>query len=232
MNKKETEMQITCSKCGNSHEYNLKKIKSLREKLKISQSELARGIGIPQQTISRIERGIGDPSFYKVISILNFLFTEKQRRDINTDGIHYLGLKEEEGFDYTAVQIKGKTIKNVCVEMYYVECDDQGVYVIKETRNKDGTINKKKDVILDFPINLLEEVIIREFDFPHHKSKEVVYRIEIDGEEYLNTIAEVRQLIQKRVIKQPFSSKYGFKFRDYIRIALMSQKKKLEIKEN
>lgn len=81
-------MKIICSKCGHSQEYNLKRIKSLREKLKVSQSELARGIGIPQQTISQIERGIGDPSFYEVIKILNFLFTEKQRRAINTDGIH------------------------------------------------------------------------------------------------------------------------------------------------
>jgi len=80
-------MEITCSKCGNSQEYNLTRIKNLREKLKISQLGLAEMTEIPQQTISRIERGIGDPSFSKVIKILNFLFTEKQKRNLNTEDI-------------------------------------------------------------------------------------------------------------------------------------------------
>lgn len=127
------------------------------------------------------------------------------------------------------IQIGGKTSEDGrVVETYYVECDNRGAYVVKETRNLNGTIKKKKDVILDFPIQFIEVKIIQEFDFPHYKHKEVEYRIKIDGQEYLNTLAEIRQLIRKRVIKQPFSSKYGFKFKDYIRIALMSQQKKME----
>jgi len=76
-------MEVICEHCGNSQKYNkefpnLTQIKYLREKLKISQSELARNIGIHQQAISRIESGIGDTSYSKAKKIFTFLFTEKQ----------------------------------------------------------------------------------------------------------------------------------------------------------
>lgn len=82
-------MEIKCTKCGNLQEYNPRRIKYLREKLGISQVELARMTRIPQQTISRIERGISNSSFPKVVKIFSFLFTEKQRKDsdTNTDNI-------------------------------------------------------------------------------------------------------------------------------------------------
>ena len=80
-------MEIKCGKCGKVTRYNLNQIKKIRKKLEISQVELARMTGIPQQTISRIERGIGDSSFSKVIKIFNILFTEKQKRDRNTEKI-------------------------------------------------------------------------------------------------------------------------------------------------
>lgn len=127
--------------------------------------------------------------------------------------------------------IKSKPIGNDCVEIYYVETDNTGVYVIKETMDQNGTTKeKKRDVILNFPIELLGMKIIKEFGSPYGEYNELVYRINIDGKEYIDTLKQIRLLIQKKVVKQPFYSKYGFKFRDYIRIAFRSQEKKLEMK--
>ena len=129
------------------------------------------------------------------------------------------------------VVIKEKRIGNVVVELFYVETDETGAYVIKETMDRNGTTKeKKKSVILDFPIELLETTIIKESDSPYGKHNTLVYRINIDGKEYTDSIKQVRLLIQKRIGKQPFYTKYGVKFRDYINIALRSQEKKLEIK--
>ncbi len=128
--------------------------------------------------------------------------------------------------------IKKTTSGGRVIEVIYVETDETGAYVIKETLNQNGTTKeKKRDVIFDFPIELLEIKVIQEFDSPHYKHKEVVYRINIDGIEYTDSVKEIRQLIWKRVEKQPFYSKYNIKFRDYIRIALRSKEKELEIKE-
>lgn len=35
--------------------------------------------------------------------------------------------------------IKWKSIGNDVVEVYYIESDDKGVYVVKETMNQNGT---------------------------------------------------------------------------------------------
>lgn len=127
--------------------------------------------------------------------------------------------------------IKSKPIGNDCVEIYYVETDNTGVYVIKETMDQNGTTKeKKRDVVLDFPIELLGMKRIKESGSPYGEYNELVYRINIDGKEYINTLKQIRLLIQKKVVKQPFYSKYGFKFKDYIRIAFRTQEKKLEIK--
>ena len=126
--------------------------------------------------------------------------------------------------------IRKVMLNNDCVEICYVETDKTGVYVIKQTMDKDRNIIKRiKDVILDFPIELLEMKRIKEFDSPYPKYE---YRINIDGKEYVDSVKQIRSLIQKKVVKQPFYSKYGFKFRDYIRIALYSQEKKLEKRGN
>ncbi len=127
--------------------------------------------------------------------------------------------------------IKRKPIGNDCVEIYYVETDKTSVYVIKETMDKDGnTVKRIKDIILDFPIELLEIKRIKDLDSPYGKYGGYIYRINIDGKEYKNSLKQIHLKILKKVSKQPFHSKYGFKFRDYIRIALRSQEKKLEIK--
>jgi len=126
--------------------------------------------------------------------------------------------------------IKRKTLGNDCVEICYIETDNTGVYVIKETMDRNRTTKeKKRDVVLNFPIELLEKKRIGEFDSPYPKYE---YRINIDGKEYVDSVKQIRSLIQKKVVKQPFYSKYGFKFRDYIRIALYSQEKKLEKRGN
>lgn len=129
--------------------------------------------------------------------------------------------------------IKWKSIGNDVVEVYYIESDDKGVYVVKETMNQNGTTKeRKRDVILDFPIELLEFNRIKEFDNPYYKYNELVYRINIDGKEYTDSIKQIRLLIQKRVVKQPFYSKYGFKFKGYLNMALRSQERELERKWN
>jgi len=71
-------MEMICSKCGHSQKYNSKQIKLLREKLKISQSEIARKLKIPQQTVSRLERGNGNSSFFKIVKIIRFLENIKE----------------------------------------------------------------------------------------------------------------------------------------------------------
>lgn len=53
-------------------------IKDLRKELKIPQVELARLTGIPQQTISRMERKDGDVSYSKVRKVLNFLLMQNK----------------------------------------------------------------------------------------------------------------------------------------------------------
>ena len=122
--------------------------------------------------------------------------------------------------------IRKAMLPNDCIELIYVETDKTGAYVIKEIVDKKGnTIKRIKDVILDFPIELLEMKRMEEFDsrYPTYE-----YRININGKEYIDSVKQIRLLIQKRVIKQPFYSKYGHKFRDYIRIALRTQEKELE----
>ena len=126
--------------------------------------------------------------------------------------------------------IKWKSIGNDVVEVYYIESDDKGVYVVKETMNQNGTTKeRKRDVILDFPIELLEFNRIKEFDNPYYKYNELVYRINIDGKEYTDSIKQIRLLIQKRVVKQPFYSKYGFKFKGYLNMIFRSLERKLEM---
>lgn len=116
--------------------------------------------------------------------------------------------------------IKKITSGNVCIEVYYIELDNDGVYVVKEKLNQDGsTKERKRDAILSFPIKLIE--IKRTEDFN-------LYRINIDGKEYLNTLAGIHKIIKKRVGKQPFYSKYGIKFRDYVRIAINRQIEELK----
>jgi len=126
------------------------------------------------------------------------------------------------------IWLKEKRIGNF-VELFYVETDETGAYVIKETIDQNGTTKeKRRDVILNFPIELLGMKRINGFDAPYGK---LVYRINIAGKEYINSLKQIRLLIRKKVGKQPFHSKYGFKFKDYINIALRSQEKKLKIKE-
>ena len=129
--------------------------------------------------------------------------------------------------------IKSKQIGNDCVELCYVETDKTGVYVIKQTMDKDRNIIKRiKDVILDFPIEIIEMKTIKELGSPYGKYGQRIYRISINGKESISTVKQARLLIQKKVRKWPFYSKYGFKFRAYIRMALWSQEKKLEKMKN
>jgi len=58
----------------------LKEIKNLRRKLDLSQKELEKALNIPQATISRIENGIGNPSYITVKKIYDYLERERLRR--------------------------------------------------------------------------------------------------------------------------------------------------------
>ncbi len=105
------------------------------------------------------------------------------------------------------VLLKEKRVGNVVVELFYVETDETGAYVIKETIDQNGnTKEKRRDVILNFPIELLGMKRINGFDAPYGK---LVYRINIAGKEYINSLKQIRLLIRKKVGKQPFHSKYG-----------------------
>lgn len=129
--------------------------------------------------------------------------------------------------------IKKTMLSNNCVEVCYVETDKTGVYVIKETMDKDGkTIERISDIILDFPIELLEIKRIKELDTPYGKYGGDIYRININGKEYVNSVTQIRLKILKKVVNQPFYSKYGFKFRNYIGIALRVQERKLNVQIN
>lgn len=128
--------------------------------------------------------------------------------------------------------IKKTTIGNDCVELVYVEIDKMGVYVVKETMTRDGTLKeKKRDIVLDFPIEMIEMKPIKELNSPYGEYNQRIYRININGTEYIKNIRETRALIQKKVKKQPFYTKYGYKFKAYINIALRSQERKIELRE-
>ncbi|MGV9199315.1 MAG: CBS domain-containing protein [Promethearchaeia archaeon] len=59
----------------------LAKLKQLRKKLNISQTELSEQLNIPQSTISRIENGTIDPPYSKVKLIYDFLISKKQEKN-------------------------------------------------------------------------------------------------------------------------------------------------------
>jgi len=58
-----------------------KEIKNIRRKLNISQKELELVLEIPQANISRIENGVGNPSYSSVKKIFDYLEHEKLRRE-------------------------------------------------------------------------------------------------------------------------------------------------------
>ncbi|MBA7516653.1 hypothetical protein ES705_08701 [subsurface metagenome] len=185
-----------------------------------------RGLGISFQNLA-----------FKNTRFRSYIFIDENRVDIDYKNhynfVHNLGeyAKKEKSLNIgNGIIIKEKIMEGVCVEMYFVESDSKGVYVIKETMNQNGTTKeRKRDVILDFPIELLEIKIIKEFGSPYGKT---VYRITIDGKEYINSLEQIRLLIQKRVGKQPFYIKYGFKFKGYLNMALQNQEKILKRKTN
>ena len=55
----------------------LNEIYKIRRKLYISQIQLSKNLDIPQATISRIERGIGNPSYLTVKKIFDYLESVK-----------------------------------------------------------------------------------------------------------------------------------------------------------
>ena len=58
----------------------LNKIKQIRKRLDISQKKIEKDLKIPQATISRIENGIGNPSYYTVKKIFDYLEAEETNR--------------------------------------------------------------------------------------------------------------------------------------------------------
>ncbi len=55
-------------------------LKKERLKFDISQKDLEKALSIPQATISRIERGVGNPSYLTVKKIFDYLEHERSRR--------------------------------------------------------------------------------------------------------------------------------------------------------
>ncbi|TFG05937.1 MAG: CBS domain-containing protein [Promethearchaeota archaeon] len=68
----------------------LNEIKNLRKRLNLTQEELQIALSIPQATISRIENGLGNPSYLTVKKIFDYLEHEKlsdKKEEINAEDI-------------------------------------------------------------------------------------------------------------------------------------------------
>lgn len=138
----------------------LKELKDLRKDLHISQKYIEKNLLIPQATISRIENGIGNPSYITVKKIFNFLENEKLRReksdkkviDIMTDKI---------------IWVESKTKVKDTVDLMTIHNVSQ-IPILEENKNI-GSITAKKiqKEIIDNPTLINAEItIIMELPFP------------------------------------------------------------------
>lgn len=138
----------------------LKELKDLRKDLNISQKYVEKNLNIPQATISRIENGIGNPSYITVKKIFNFLENEKLRReksdkkviDIMTDKI---------------IWVESKTKVKDTVDLMTKHNVSQ-IPILEENKNI-GSITAKKiqKEIIDNPTLINAEItIIMELPFP------------------------------------------------------------------
>jgi len=100
--------------------FGVEKIKSLRTKLGLTQKELAKLSGVSQSMIAKIESGLVDPSYSKVVAIFDTLETEMNKRDNRKRAIHImtkniLSAKPHEKLDRIIKSMKNKAISQLPV---------------------------------------------------------------------------------------------------------------------
>ena len=138
----------------------LKEIKYIRRKLNISQKELEIALKIPQATISRIENGIGNPSFLSVKAIFDFLEHERLRRE-------KLEKKANSVMTQNIISIKSKaSIKDAVILMNKNNVSQ--IPILEDGKNL-GSITSKKiqKSIIDQPELINAEIdLIKELPFP------------------------------------------------------------------
>jgi len=135
-------------------------IKQIRRKLNISQRDLEEELNIPQATISRIENGIGNPSYLSVKKIFDYLDnlksgkknSEKKAKDIKSNKI---------------ISIVSKATIKEAVNLMN-EYKFSQLPIIDNNQNI-GSITSKKiqKIIIDHPEMITAEIdVIKELPFP------------------------------------------------------------------
>jgi len=138
----------------------LSEIKILRKKLNLTQEELCAILKIPQATISRIENGIGNPSYYSVKMIFDYLEREELRRKT-------FERKAKSIMTTEIVSIDAKSSIKDAVEL--MNTNDLSQLPILEDNQNLGSITSKKiqKAITDNPELMNASVeIIKELPFP------------------------------------------------------------------
>lgn len=138
----------------------LSEIKILRKKLNLTQEELCAILKIPQATISRIENGIGNPSYSSVKMIFDYLEHEELRRKT-------FERKAESIMTTEIVSIDAKSSIKDAVEL--MNTNDLSQLPILEDNQNLGSITSKKiqKAITDNPELMNASVeIIKELPFP------------------------------------------------------------------
>ena len=138
----------------------LKELKYLRNKLGISQEELAKKLDLTQSTVSRIENEEIDPPYSKVKRIFEFLEKERIRRK-------KIEKKAKNLMTTSLITINSKSTIKEAVELMNKYNISQ-LPIIDDNRNI-GSINSKKiqKSIIDNPELINAEIeIIKELPFP------------------------------------------------------------------
>ncbi|MFX0188046.1 MAG: CBS domain-containing protein [Candidatus Hodarchaeota archaeon] len=138
----------------------LKEIKTIRRKLNLTQEDLHRKLKIPQATISRIENGIGNPSYLAVKVIFDFLEHERLRRK-------KLELKAENVMTRNIISINSKaSIKDAVILMNKHNVSQ--IPILEGGKNLGSITSKKiqKSIIDRSELINAEVDLIKELPFP------------------------------------------------------------------
>ena len=138
----------------------LKEIKYIRRKLNLSQKDLEQSLRIPQATISRIENGIGNPSYLTVKKIFDYLEHERIKRK-------KMEKSAENIMSKTIISIKSKSSIKEAVNLMN-ENNVSQIPILNGNQNI-GSITAKKvqKIITDNPEMINAQVdLIKELPFP------------------------------------------------------------------
>lgn len=142
--------------------YDLEKIKQMRQKLGLTQTQLAKLAGVSQSMITKIERGSIEPSYLiakKIFTLLDERLAEKQKeiiaRNICTKGI--ASIKNDD-----SIELAIKLMKKLAISQMPVMKDNIIVGSISEEtfiKNYDKIRSKEMKVedIMDEPFPAISE---------------------------------------------------------------------------